>query len=234
MPERHISTLFDLDLDAISGSVLRMGGLAEQQLLASVQALGQLKGELANEVLENEVVVNQMEVDIDQRLTSIIARHQPTAKDLRLLISVSKVVANLERIGDEAARIARTTHRMMSLGLNMHLRRVLDELTMEAQMASDSLRTALDAYARRDAKLALSVIEADPAIDREFESILRMLASYMVEDPRIISNAIDLVFVAKAIERVGDHAKNLAKQVIYVINGQDVRHTSIPGIQAMV
>lgn len=232
MTERHISSLYESSLDAIAARALEMGGLVEVQVSRSVHALADLKGELASEVLEIEARVNQMELSIDQDLSSIIARHQPTARDLRLLIAVSKTVANLERVGDEAARIARTTHRLLSVGLNTHLRCAMIDLSVEADLASASLRQALDAFARMDANLALMVIEGDPAIDREFEGVLRMLAAYMVEDPRNISNSIDLIFVAKAIERIGDHAKNLAKQVIYVVKGEDVRHTSLATIQS--
>ena len=231
MTDKHISTLFDAELSAISTRVLEMGGLVEAQVMRAMYALSEIHGDVATEVLELEHRVNRMEVEIDHDLSSIIARHHPTARDLRLLIAVSKTIANLERVGDEAARIARTVVRLLHTGISTHLRQPLKDLALESGLATASLRSALDAFARLDAPLALEVIENDNQIDHEFEGMLRKLITYMVEDPRNISNSIDLVFVAKAIERVGDHAKNLAKQVIYVVKGEDVRHTSLQNIQ---
>ncbi|MDE2594964.1 MAG: phosphate signaling complex protein PhoU [Burkholderiales bacterium] len=234
MTDRHISSLFDAELSALSTRVLEMGGLVEAQVVRSVQALREFSGEAATEVLESERRVNGMEVEIDHDLSSIIARHQPTACDLRLLISVSKAVADLERVGDESARIARTVHRQLHMGMSTHLRHPLADLGIAADMAIEALKSALDAFARRDANVALKVIEGDKDIDREFEGLARLLMTYMVEDPRAISSCIDLIFVAKAIERVGDHAKNLAKLVIYMVKGQDVRHRALNHIQGVV
>lgn len=234
MTDRHISSIFDTELSALLTRVLEMGGLVEAQVARAVQALRECSGEAATDVLESERLVNGMEVDIDRDLSSVIARHQPTACDLRLLISVSKAVADLERVGDESARIARTVHRQLHVGMSTHLRHALADLGGAADMAIDALRSALDAFARKDANLALKVIAQDKDIDRAFEALARQLMTYMVEDPRVISNGIDLIFVAKAIERVGDHAKNLAKLVIYLVKGEDVRHAPLTHIQGVV
>jgi phosphate transport system protein len=173
-----------------------------------------------------------MEVAIDRDLSAIIARRQPTARDLRLLIAVSKAIANLERVGDEAARIARTTQRLISAGVSTRL--PVGDLAFEADLAVAQLRKALDAFARLDTARALEVLKQDDQIDQEFDGLLRKLITYMMEDPRTISSSIDLVFVAKAIERVGDHAKNLAEVIIYVVKGTDVRHTSMADVENAV
>ena len=225
MTDKHLSTQFDAELSAISTRVLEMGGLVESQVAQAIYALTHFSGETATLVLEREAQVNQMEVDIDRDLSSIIARRQPTARDLRLLIAVSKTIGNLERVGDEAARIARTVQRLMNTGVSSRMRLPVGDVSFEATLATASMRRALDAFARLDATAALAVIKGDDEIDQEFDGLLRKLVTYMMEDPRTISASIDLVFVAKAIERVGDHAKNLAEQVIYIVKGTDVRHT---------
>jgi phosphate transport system protein len=232
MTDKHLSTQFDAELSAISTRVLEMGGLVESQVAQSVYALTNFSGETANQVIEREQRVNQMEVDIDRDLSSIIARRQPTARDLRLLIAISKTIGNLERVGDEAARIARTVQKLIANGVSTRL--PVNDVSVEANLATASLRRALDAFARLDAAAALAVIKSDNEIDQEFDGLLRKLVTYMMEDPRTISASIDMVFVAKAIERVGDHAKNLAEQVIYVVKGADVRHTPVEGVESVV
>jgi phosphate transport system protein len=172
-----------------------------------------------------------MEVDIDGDLSAIIARRQPTARDLRLLIAVSKSIANLERVGDEATRIARVVLRLVDNGLSSRLRLPLGDLQFEAELATTQLRKALDAFARLDTTQALEVLKQDDQIDQEFDGLLRKLITYMMEDPRTISASLDLVFVAKAIERVGDHAKNLAEAIIYVVKGTDVRHSPMDFVE---
>ena len=216
MSDKHLSTQFDAELSAISNRVLEMGGLVESQVSQAMYALNQFSGETATQVLRQEERVNVMEVEIDRDLSAIIARRQPTARDLRLLIAVSKTIANLERVGDEAARIARTVQRLVNTGV------------------SSRLRKSLDAFARLDVASALEVLKEDDQIDREFDGLLRKLITYMMEDPRTISTSIDLVFVAKAIERVGDHAKNLAEVIIYVVKGTDVRHHPMAAVEDAV
>lgn len=231
MPEKHLSTQFDNELSGISSRVLEMGGLVESQLAQAVYALSEFSGETAAQVLRQEERVNQMEVEIDRDLSGIIARRQPTARDLRLLIAVSKTIANLERVGDEAARIARAVERLIVTGVPSRLRLPVGDLRFESDLAIASLRKALDAFARLDAQQALDVLKHDDQIDAEFDGLLRKLITYMMEDPRTITSSIDLVFVAKAIERVGDHAKNLAEAVIYVVKGTDVRHTPMQDVE---
>ena len=185
-------------------------------------------------MLLQEERVNQMEIEIDRDLSAIIARRQPTARDLRLLIAISKTIANLERVGDEAARIARTVQRLISTGVSSRLRLPVGDVSFEANLATTSLRRSLDAFARLDASAALAVIKGDNEIDEEFDGLMRKLVTYMMEDPRTISASIDLVFVAKAIERVGDHAKNLAEQIIYIVKGTDVRHNPVGMVESLV
>ena len=234
MSDKHLSTQFDAELSGISTRVLEMGGMVESQVAQAVFALSIFSGDVAAMVLKTEERVNAMEMEIDYDLSSIIARRQPTARDLRLLIAVSKTIANLERIGDEAARIARTVQRLLSSGMSSRLRLPVTDLSYEAELATRQLRKALDAFARLDVEAAVDVLRHDDQIDQEFDGLMRKLITYMMEDPRTISSAIDLVFVAKAIERVGDHAKNLAEQIIYIVKGTDVRHNPVDTVQDLV
>jgi phosphate transport system protein len=234
MTDKHLSTQFDSELSGISSRVLEMGGLVESQVAQAVYALSNFSGDIATQVLQQEERVNQMEIEIDRDLSAIIARRQPTARDLRLLIAVSKTIANLERVGDEAARIARTVQRLINTGVSSRLRLPVADLAFEAELATAQLRKALDAFARLDTARALEVLKQDDQIDQEFDGLLRKLITYMMEDPRTISSSIDLVFVAKAIERVGDHAKNLAEVIIYIVKGTDVRHTSVEAVENVV
>jgi phosphate transport system protein len=234
MNDKHISSQFDAELGSISTRVLEMGGLVEAQVGQAVYALTHLSHETAGQVLAAEERVNAMEVEIDNDLWTIIARRQPTARDLRLLVAIAKAIANLERAGDEAARIARTVQRLINAGVSSRLRLPLEDLGYESTLAITQLRKSLDAFARLDIEKALEVLKTDDQIDQEFEGLMRKLVTYMMEDPRTISASIDLVFVAKAIERVGDHAKNLAEAVIYVVKGMDVRHSTVESVEAMV
>jgi phosphate transport system protein len=234
MTDKHLSTQFDAELSGISGRVLEMGGLVEAQVAQAVYALTHLSAETAALVQQREELVNQTEVEIDRDLSGIIARRQPTARDLRLLIAVSRIIANLERVGDEAARIARMVQRIVATGQSSRMRLPVEDLAYESELATASLRKALDAFARLDTAKALEVLKQDDQIDQEFDGLMRKLITYMMEDPRTISSAIDLVFVAKAIERVGDHAKNLAEAIIYVVKGTDVRHHPVAAVEDAV
>jgi phosphate transport system protein len=234
MSEKHMSSQFDVELSAISTRVLEMGGMVESQVAQAIYALTHFNGEVASQVLIQEEKVNNMEMEIDADLSTIIARRQPTARDLRLLIAISKTIGNLERVGDEAARIGRTVQRLINTGVSSRLRLPVNDVSFEASLATASLRKALDAFARLDVVVALEVIKSDNLIDAEFDGLMRKLITYMMEDPRTISASIDLVFVAKAIERVGDHAKNLAEQVIYIVKGADVRHNSPEDVENII
>ncbi|ADU36693.1 MULTISPECIES: phosphate signaling complex protein PhoU [Variovorax] len=230
MSEKHLSSQFDSELNGVSSRVMELGGMVESQIHTAVYALLQFDAEAADRVMETEHRVNAMEIDIDRELSSIIARRQPTARDLRLLIAISKTTANLERVGDEANKIARMVKSIIESGSARQL--PTTELRIAADLASGLLRTALDAFARLDTAAALSILKDDDLIDKEFDGFVRKLVTYMMEDPRTISASLDLLFLAKAIERIGDHAKNIAEFIIYIVKGADVRHTSMQEIES--
>jgi len=232
MPDKHLSTQFDSELNHVSSLVMEMGGLAESQIRQAIYALSQFSDEVANQVIDGEARVNAMEVEIDRELTSIIGRRQPTARDLRLLMAISKTTANLERVGDEAEKMARMVKSIIKDGTPRTL--PASELRVATEMASGLLRKALDAFARLDTATAVTILKEDNLIDQEFDGFVRKLITYMMEDPRTISASLDLLFVAKAIERVGDHAKNIAELIIYIVKGADVRHISMDKIEETV
>jgi phosphate transport system protein len=234
MGDKHLSTQFDSELNAVSSRVMELGGLVEAQIRQAIYALSQYNTEAAAQVMEIEARVNGMEVEIDRELSSIIARRQPTARDLRLLIAISKTTANLERVGDEAAKIARMVRSIVEKGVGTGRTLPASELRVEAELASGQLRKALDAFARLDVQAALAILKEDDLIDQEFDGFVRKLITYMMEDPRTISASLDLLFLAKAIERIGDHAKNIAEFIIYIVKGADVRHTSLAEIESAV
>ena len=230
MADKHLSTQFDSDLNAVSSRLMEMGGLVESQLRGAIDALATFNTEASDRVITAEAKVNSMEVQIDRDLMSIIGRRQPTARDLRLLMAISRVTANLERIGDEAQKIARMVKSITASGASRAL--PSGELRVAVELASGLLRKSLDGFARLDTGVALAILKEDDAIDREFNGFIRKLVTYMMEDPRTISPSLDLLFVAKALERVGDHAKNIAESIIYIVEGTDVRHTSIDKIES--
>jgi phosphate transport system protein len=217
----HTSKQFDAELEAIRSKVLQMGGLVEQQVAKSIEALDTCDMALINSVIEGDAQVNRLEIEIDEASTYIIARRQPAATDLRVIHSVVKIITDLERIGDEAVKIARMA-RAISLANRMHVPRV--ELKHMENVSVGMLRSALDSYARLDPVAAAQVVKDDDAVDDEFKAVLRQLITHMMEDPRTISRALDLVFVSKALERIGDHSKNMCEYVIYLVKGRDVRH----------
>ena len=211
---------------------MELGGLVESQIRHAIQALSQFSLESAAQVETLENRVNSMEVEIDHELTTIIARRQPTARDLRLLMAFSKATANLERMGDEATRMARMVRSIIESGAARSL--PTSDLRVAADLASGLLRKALDAFARLDTKAAVDILKEDDLIDREFDGFVRKLITYMVEDPRTISASLDLLFLAKAIERIGDHSKNIAELIIYLVEGRDVRHQALADIETVV
>ena len=234
MTEKHLSSQFDSELNGVSSRVMELGGMVEAQIHRAVYALSQFDAEAADRVMETEHRVNAMEIEIDRELSSIIARRQPTARDLRLLIAISKTIGNLERIGDEATRIARTVQRLMNSGVSSRLRLPVADIAFGANLATAQLRKVLDAFARLDTAKALEVLKQDDQIDQEFDGLLRKLITYMMEDPRTISASLDLLFLAKAIERIGDHAKNIAEFIIYIVKGADIRHAAMEQIESAV
>ncbi len=232
MPDKHLSSQFDSELNSVSARVMELGGIVESQIRQAIYALSHFSVEAADQVEELEKRVNTMEVEIDHELSTIIARRQPTARDLRLLIAFSKAIANLERMGDEATRMARMVKSIIESGSARSLPTM--DLRVAADLASGLLRKALDAFARLDTKTALEILREDDLIDEEFDGFVRKLITYMMEDPRTISASLDLLFLAKAIERIGDHSKNVAELIIYLVKGKDVRHTALDEIESTV
>ncbi|MDH1381062.1 phosphate signaling complex protein PhoU [Comamonas aquatica] len=232
MPDKHLSTQFDSELNRISTRVMELGGIVERQISQAIFALTQFNLEAVEQVAALEERVNAMEVEIDYELSSIIGRRQPTARDLRMLMAFSKVTANLERMGDEAHKMARMVKSIIESGAARTL--PTSELRVAVEMASGLLRKALDALARLDTKAALAILKEDDLIDNEFDGFVRKLVTYMMEDPRTISPSLDLLFLAKAIERIGDHSKNVAELIIYLVEGKDIRHQSMAVIESTV
>ncbi|MBV2164885.1 MAG: phosphate signaling complex protein PhoU [Comamonas sp.] len=232
MTEKHLSSQFDAELNRVSARVMELGGLVEAQLRTAVQALTSFSTEAVDQVVATEKRVNALEMEIDHDLSTIIARRQPTARDLRLLIAFSKATANLERMGDEAHKMARMVQSIIDSGTQRAL--PSGDLRVAAEMASNLLRKTLDAFARLDTGAALAILKEDDRIDAEFDRFVRTLITYMMEDPRKISASLDLLFLAKAIERIGDHSKNVAEQVIYLVEGKDVRHQSVEQIVSIL
>jgi phosphate transport system protein len=232
MNDKHLSTQFDSELNQVSARVMELGGLVEEQIRQAIYALSQFSLEAIAQVQTLEQRVNGMEVEIDHELITIIARRQPTARDLRLLMAFSKATANLERMGDEATRMARMVRSIIDSGAARAL--PSSDLRVAADLAAGLLRKALDAFARLDTKAALTILKEDDLIDHEFDGFVRKLITYMMEDPRTISPSLDLLFLAKAIERIGDHSKNVAELIIYLVEGKDVRHTAMSEIESVV
>lgn len=230
MTDKHLSSQFDSELNEVSARVMELGGLVESQIRQAIYALSHFSLEAVEHVAALEVRINSMEMEIDHELATIIARRQPTARDLRLLMAFSKATANLERMGDEASKMARMVRSIIESGAPRSLPTM--DLRVAADLASGLLRKALDAFARLDVKAAVDILKEDDLLDNEFDGFVRKLITYMMEDPRTISPSLDLLFLAKAIERIGDHSKNLAELIIYLVKGMDVRHTSLDQIES--
>jgi phosphate transport system protein len=225
----HTSKQFDAELEAVRARVLQMGGLVEDQIVRALDALTKADIKLAAQVVEDDHRVNALEVEIDEGCSTIIARRQPAASDLRMLMMVVKTITDLERIGDEAAKIARMTQLIYESDRRYVPRGI--EVRHVADLALGMLRNALDAFARLDLTVAAKVVRQDERVDNEFRLIIRELITFMMEDPRTISHAIEILFIAKAIERIGDHAKNMSEYVVYMVKGKDVRHTSVENLE---
>ncbi|GIU01949.1 phosphate signaling complex protein PhoU [Shewanella algidipiscicola] len=219
---KHISGQFNAELDDIRHRVLAMGGLVERQLEQALDALGNLDVELAQQVIEGDHTVNGMEVSIDEECTRIIAKRQPAASDLRLIIAISKTITDLERIGDACVKIAKAA-------LDKRLKNqqpLLVSIENMGRHATRTLHATLDALARMDADVALELHKEDIKLDSEYEGIIRQLMTYMMEDPRSIPEVLDVLWAARAVERVGDRCQNICEYIIYYVKGKDVRHTS--------
>ena len=231
MLNHHISSQFNEDLQGVNTKFMTMGGLVEQQVANAIHALLDTDVNLAVDVQFKDNAVNRLETEIDEALTLILARRHPAAIDLRMVIAMSKANTDLERIGDEAAKIACIAQKLCEEGSS-------PRGYMEARHIGNQVRImihdALDAFARLDVEQALGVLHADADIDREYQSATRTLMTYMMEDPRHISRVINVMWVLRALERVGDHARNIAEQVIYMVKGLDVRHSSMEEIERKV
>jgi len=226
----HLSKKFDSELDAIRAHLTRMGGLVEEQIRAAITVYAEQDPELIETIISRDDRVDEMEILIDDACTHIVARRQPTAIDLRMVMGVGKVVTDLERIGDEAKKIAKATRHILERGINQDMTRVVEIGHLGGKVVS-MLHDVLDAFVRLDVSSAAAVVRQDREIDAHFRSIVRNLITYMMEDPRTISTALEVLSISKSIERIGDHCKNIAKDVIYIANGRDVRHIGLDALE---
>ena len=222
--QEHTSKRYDAELEAIRSRVLQMGGLVETQITAAIEALITGNIPLADQVVADDDRVNALEVQIDEDCAHIIARRQPAAQDLRMVMTIVKMITDLERVGDEAEKIARMTKLIYSSERLLLPR--FNEVKVASGYAIDMLKKSLDAFARLDVAAAASVVKQDRLLDDQFRGILRQLITFMMEDARTISTSIEILFVAKALERIGDHAKNMSEGVVYLVKGKDVRHVT--------
>ena len=229
----HSSKQFDAELDAIRANLTRMGGLVEEQVRAAITAFSESDHDLIETVILRDQNVDALEVEIDNACTHIVARRQPTAIDLRMVMSVGKVVTDLERIGDEAKKIAKTTRKVLERGTNEIVTRSLG-IEQVGEKAAGMLHQVLDAFVRLDVVAAGSIVREDKDVDQQFRATMRQLVTFMMEDPRTISTALDVIFIAKSIERIGDHCKNIAEDVIYIAHGRDVRHIGLDALEREV
>ena len=229
MQFEHTSKQYDAELEAVRAKVLEMGGLVEQQIVNALEALIKSDPKLAKEVMDGDARVNALEVQIDEDCSHIIARRQPAAGDLRMVMMMVKTITDLERIGDEATKIARTAHRIYDED-RMYKPR-FTEIKMMVKIVREMLRTALDSFARLDISQTVEVARQDELVDEQFRIAMRQLITFMLEDPRTITMSLEVLFVAKAVERIGDHAKNIAEYVVYMVKGKDVRHTSLADME---
>jgi len=229
MQFEHTSKQYDAELESVRAKVLEMGGLVEQQIVNALEALIKADIKLAKEVMENDARVNTLEVQIDEDCSHIIARRQPAAGDLRMVMMMVKTITDLERIGDEATKIARTAQRIFDED-RMYKPR-FTEIKAMVKIVREMLRTSLDAFARLDVSQTVEVAKQDELVDEQFRAAMRQLVMYMLEDPRTISMSLEVLFVAKAVERIGDHAKNIAEYVVYMVKGKDVRHASLEDME---
>jgi phosphate transport system protein len=227
MNQEHISRQFDADLEGLRTRVLAMGGLVEQQLVRAMDGLETGNVAVLEQVIAADREVNRHEVELDEACNNVIARRQPAAVDLRMIMTVVKTITDLERIGDEAKKIAKMAREVHHGEIRL-VPKV--DLRHPADIAVAMLRKALDAFARLDVNASAEVVRQDRDVDAGFKAAMRQLITFMMEDPRTISSSLDLLFIARSIERVGDHAKNISEYVVYLVKGRDVRHI---GLEAM-
>lgn len=220
----HTVKSYDQQLAHLRGLVLEMGGLVEDQISRSITALEDEDIASAREVIARDQLVNGLEIKTDEEIATLIAMRQPLARDLRFVIALSKTVTDLERIGDEAERIARMVVHIYDSDASPPNNRLFRDVVIMARLASKMLHDALDAMARLEVEQAVGIVKGDQELDQEFQAGLRRLATYMMEDSRTVGHAINVIFMLRGLERIGDHAKNIAEYVIYLVKGKDIRH----------
>lgn len=225
---QHISHQFNIELEEIRNRVLEMGGLVEQQINDAMKSLIEGDIDLANAVIQRDMKVNAAEVAIDEECSQILARRQPAASDLRLVVAVIKTITDLERIGDQAERIARMGIRLTE---QERPKNGYHELQNLGEHVARMMHDTLDAFARTDTEAALLIAKEDLALDQEYDGIMRQALTFMMEDPRMITRMLDVMWIARAIERIGDHAKNIGEYIIYLVKGKNVRHTSLEDME---
>ena len=225
----HISHKFDEEMESLRNQVLKMGGLVEQQITGAIEALQSTDARGAEKIIVNDHKVNALEVAIDEACTQILARRQPAASDLRMVIAVIKTITDLERIGDEAEKIAKMALSLAEDDVGFHSRYA--GIRHLADHVKRMVHDVLDAYARLDVDAALKVVRDDDEADKEYQDLIRMLITYMMEDPRRISEVLDVIWAARALERIGDHAKNIGEYVIYLVKGKDIRHLDLDEVE---
>ncbi|NBS11593.1 MAG: phosphate transport system regulatory protein PhoU [Gammaproteobacteria bacterium] len=226
---RHISSEFNEELEELCGDLLKMGGLAERQVQLALQAQEQFDSELISQIKDAEQSVNAWELRIDELVAEIIARRQPAASDLRLVLAVSKIVRDLERAGDEANKVALMAQQAAESTRFSTVGAV--EVRAIGERVGRMLSDALTAFARLDAEMALQVARNDRDVDAIYQSALRSLATFMIEDPREIGNVLNVMWVLRALERIGDHATNVAEHIVYLVKGTDIRHLSVTNVE---
>ena len=226
--EEHTFKRFDQELADLNGVVLRMGGVVEDQIAQAMSSLRDADLEAARNVIARDHVVNFLDVQADEQIVNLLALRQPVGRDLRMILSLGKTVTDLERIGDEAERIARMTLDIHGSANPPPGPGLLADAYRMSKLATSMLRDVLDALARLDVEKAIDVARCDTELDSEFQAALRRLSTYIMEDARNVGHAINVTFIVKSLERIGDHSKNIAEYVIFLVKGKDVRHVS-PG-----
>lgn len=226
---QHISHKFDEEMENLRHKVLKMGGLVEQQISGAIEALQSSDVAAAEKIIKRDHKVNALEVNIDEACIKILARRQPAASDLRMVVAVIKTITDLERIGDEAEKIAKMAINLAENDVKFSTRYA--GIHHLGDMVRVMMHDVLDAYARLDVDAAIKVVRDDEATDKEYKDLMRMLSTYMMEDPRCISEVLDVIWAARALERIGDHAKNIGEYVIYLVKGKDIRHLDIDEVE---